>query len=93
MEKDIKYLNYEVRHNGNLSHQGTVPGILAQSGIEKQFNLGGVWLWHTCPERVGLRLWNDLHSAEIYSDRTPVTWNNYALEHNIPIANPHEGRT
>ncbi len=91
MEKHVKYLNYEVYHDETLSHQGMVPGILALSGIEKQFNLGGVWLWHTCPQRVLLKLSNDVAIANVYSDRNPTTWWNYAQEHNIPIANPHQG--
>ncbi len=92
MEKDVKYLNYEVYHDGVLSHQGTVPGLMALSGVEKQFNLGGVWLWHTSPVRVRLKLWNEVASADNYSDRTPTTWINYAHDHGIPIANPHDGR-
>lgn len=93
MEKDIKYVNYEVYHSGNLSKQGTVPGIISTGSVEKQFNLGGVWLWHTCPERVTLKLWNDVHGIELTSDRSPITWWSYAESHNISVPNPHEGKT
>lgn len=93
MEKHIKYLNYEVYHGDTLSHQGTVPGLVALSGVEKQFNLGGVWLWHTCPERVCLTLSNEVATMDIYSDRNPRTWWNYADAHGITVPNPHRGTT
>lgn len=92
MEKDIKYLNYKVYHSGNLSHEGTVPSILSLSGIEKQFNLGGVWLWHTCPEPVVLELSDGVKKFDTQSDRTPEEWFNYAESHGIGIANPHQAQ-
>lgn len=92
MEKYLKHLNYEVHHDGVLSHQGTVPNILSLSGIERQFNLGGVWLWHTCPQSVCLKLYNDVRSAELYSDKTADAWLTYCEENNIYISNPHLGR-
>jgi len=89
MEKDIKYLNYKVFHDGQLSHEGTVPSIFSLSGIEKQFNLGGIWIWHTCPVPTNIQLSDGTKTFDTQSDRTPDEWFKYAAEHKIKISNPH----
>lgn len=77
MEKRIKYLNYKVYRDGELIHAGTVPSILALSGAEKSFNLGGVWLWYTCPGLTMLALSDGTNTVNHYSDRKGEQWLNY----------------
>jgi hypothetical protein len=89
MVKRIKYLNYTILKSGEAVHSGTVPEIFTVSGVEKQFNLGGVWLWHTCPEPTVIRLSDGNKTHDILSDRIPETWFEYCASHNIKIANPH----
>lgn len=92
MVKRIKYINYTVLKSGEVVHTGTVPEIFTVSGIEAQFNLGGVWLWHTCPEPTVLRLSDGNKTIDVLSDRIPETWFRYCQSHDLPIANPHANR-
>jgi hypothetical protein len=85
----IKYLNYKILKSGRIVHEGTVPEIFTVSGIEKQFNLGGVWIWHTCPEPTILRLSDGNKTVDLLSERMPETWFNYLLSHDMEIPNPH----
>jgi len=92
MVKRIKYVNYTVIKSGEVVHSGTVPEIFTVSGVEKQFNLGGVWLWHTCPESTILRLSDNNKTYDLLSDRIPESWFNYCQSHGIAVTNPHAGR-
>jgi hypothetical protein len=92
MVKRIKYVNYTVIKSGEVVHTGTVPEIFTVSGIEKQFNLGGVWLWHTCPEPTILRLSDGNKTNDILSDRLPGVWFEYCKSHGLTVANPHADR-
>lgn len=91
MVKRIKYLDYSVLKSGEVVHSGTVPEIFSVSGVEKQFNLGGVWLWHTCPELTVLRLSDGEKTYDLQSNRIPKTWFEYCTSHGLEIANPHAG--
>ncbi len=92
MEKYIKYLNYKVYHDGVLSHEGTVPSIHAFSGIEKKFNLGGVWLWHTSPQLVTLELTDGVKTYVAQSDNPPHEWLNYCATHRLKVSDPWKDR-
>jgi hypothetical protein len=85
----IKYLNYKIIKSGKIVHEGLVPEIFTVSGIEKQFNLGGVWIWHTCPEPTILRLSDGNKTFDLLSDRIPESWFNYLLSRGMSIPNPH----
>lgn len=87
--KPIKYLDYTVYQNNEIVKTGTVPEIFSLSGIEKQFNIGGVWIWHTCPVEVNLQLTNGDIVVNNYSDRSPDNWFQYCESHGLAIANPH----
>ena len=88
--KPIKYLDYTVYHEGQIVKSGKVPEIYSLSGVEKHLNLGGVWIWHTCPMCVDLELSNGSITRHNYSDRAPETWFNYCKKSGIAIANPHQ---
>jgi hypothetical protein len=92
MVKRIKYVNYSIIKSGETVHTGTVPEIFTLSGIEKQFNLGGVWIWHTCPQPTVLRLSDGNKTNDMLSNRMPTTWFNYCKAHGLNVANPHADR-
>lgn len=77
MEKRIKYLDYKVYRDGELIHSGKVPSILALSGTEKSFNLGGIWLWYTCPGLTILEISDGENVVKHYSDRKGTKWLDY----------------
>lgn len=79
MAKPIKYLTYQVIKSGNVVSSGTVPSIIALSGCDKSYNLGGAWLWHTVSELTELEL-NDGTDLDIhYSDRVSANWKSYMM--------------
>ncbi len=77
MAKPIKYLNYEVHQGGNLVSSGSVPSIIALSGVDKSYNLGGAWLWHTVSQLTTLTLSDGVDTVIHYSDRVSEVWRNY----------------
>jgi len=77
MEKRIKYLNYRVLRNNQLLHSGTVPEILALSGLEKTWNLGGVWLNYRHNEETILEFSDGNRTIAISSKSTEHEWVSY----------------
>lgn len=79
MAKPIKYLTYEVRKSGNTVSSGVVPSIIALSGCDKSYNLGGAWLWHTVFDLTELEFNDGTNSVVHYSDRVSYAWRDYML--------------